>query len=241
MADGFLGRWSRRKQEALAGKPLPEEPPAPVKVPAVVPVAAAPLAARSSVAAGAAGATGAAGANEPVIEPAPPTLAQAQTLTPQSDFKPFVARGVAPEVRNAAMKKLFADPHFNVMDGLDIYIDDYSRPDPLPLAMLRQMASAQFLGMVQEEPAPQQAAGSVPAGADKDPVAACAAPAHSVPPPADVAQSQPLTTSGAPVPAGSLPEGGPLASAAPHDHAHADLRLQPDHAPPAPGAGGAAP
>lgn len=241
MADGFLGRWSRRKQEALAGKPLPEEPPAPVKVPAVVPVAAAPLAARSSVAAGAAGATGAAGANEPVIEPAPPTLAQAQTLTPQSDFKPFVARGVAPEVRNAAMKKLFADPHFNVMDGLDIYIDDYSRPDPLPLAMLRQMASAQFLGMVQEEPAPQQAAGSVPAGADKDPVAACAAPAHSVPPPADVAQSQPLTTSGAPVPAGFLPEGGPLASAAPHDHAHADLRLQPDHAPPAPGAGGAAP
>lgn len=239
MADGFLGRWSRRKQEALAGKPLPEEPPAPVKVPAVVPVAAAPLAARSSVAAGAAGATGAAGANEPVIEPAPPTLAQAQTLTPQSDFKPFVARGVAPEVRNAAMKKLFADPHFNVMDGLDIYIDDYSRPDPLPLAMLRQMASAQFLGMVQQEP--DQAPGYAPAGASKDPVAACAAPANGEPPAADVAQSQPLTTSGAPVPAGFLPEGGPLASAAPHDHAHADLRLQPDHAPPAPGAGGAAP
>ncbi|TCP19876.1 DUF3306 domain-containing protein [Simplicispira metamorpha] len=246
MADGFLGRWSRRKQEALAGKPLPEEPPAPVIVPAVAPVPAAPLTARPPVVAGAAGAhepgRSAVGVvPEPVIEPAPPTLAQAQTLTPQSDFKPFVARGVAPEVRNAAMKKLFADPHFNVMDGLDIYIDDYSRPDPLPLAMLRQMASAQFLGMVQEEPAPQQAAGSVPAGADKDPVAACAAPAHSVPPPADVAQSQPLTTSGAPVPAGFLPEGGPLASAAPHDHAHADLRLQPDHAPPAPGAGGAAP
>lgn len=246
MADGFLGRWSRRKQEALVGKPLPEEPPAPVIVPAVAPVPAAPLAARSPVVAGAAGAhepgrSAVGAAPEPVVVPAPPTLAQAQTLTPQSDFKPFVARGVAPEVRNAAMKKLFADPHFNVMDGLDIYIDDYSRPDPLPLAMLRQMASAQFLGMVQEEPAPQQAAGSVPAGASKDPVAACAAPAHSVPPPADVAQSQPLTTSGAPVPAGFLPEGGPLASAAPHDHAHADLRLQPDHAPPAPGAGGAAP
>jgi hypothetical protein len=39
---------------------------------------------------------------------------------------------VAPEVKNAAFKKLFADPHFNVMDGLDIYIDDYSKPDPLP-------------------------------------------------------------------------------------------------------------
>jgi hypothetical protein len=31
-------------------------------------------------------------------------------------------------VKNAAMKKLFADPHFNVMDRLDIYIDDYSSP-----------------------------------------------------------------------------------------------------------------
>ena len=42
------------------------------------------------------------------------------------------ARDVAPDVKNAAMKKLFADPHFNVMDGMDTYIDDYSKPDPIP-------------------------------------------------------------------------------------------------------------
>ena len=48
-----------------------------------------------------------------------------------------MARDVAPEVRNAAMKKLFADPQFNVMDRLDTYIDDYSLPDPLPASMLR--------------------------------------------------------------------------------------------------------
>ena len=30
------------------------------------------------------------------------------------------------------MKKLFSDPHFNVMDGLDTYIDDYGKPDPIP-------------------------------------------------------------------------------------------------------------
>jgi hypothetical protein len=47
------------------------------------------------------------------------------------------ARDVAPEVKNAAIKKLFADPHFNVMDGLDTYIDDYSKPDPIPPEMLR--------------------------------------------------------------------------------------------------------
>jgi hypothetical protein len=55
-----------------------------------------------------------------------------------------MARGVTTDVRNAAVKKLFADPHFNVMDRLDIYIDDYSQPDPLPAAMLRQMVSARF-------------------------------------------------------------------------------------------------
>ena len=85
-------------------------------------------------------------------DPAPlPTLDDVQALTPASDFKPFMLQGVAPDVRNAAMKKLFADPHFNVMDRLDIYIDDYSQPDPLPAAMLRQMASAKILNLFDEE------------------------------------------------------------------------------------------
>ena len=62
-----------------------------------------------------------------------------------------MGQGVAPEVKNAAMKKLFADPHFNVMDRMDIYIDDYSQPDPLPLAMLRQMNGAKFLNLFEDE------------------------------------------------------------------------------------------
>jgi hypothetical protein len=62
-----------------------------------------------------------------------------------------MGQGVAPEVKNAAMKKLFADPHFNVMDRMDIYIDDYSQADPLPLAMLKQMNGAKFLNLFEEE------------------------------------------------------------------------------------------
>ena len=96
----------------------------------------------------------------PAPEPAPPppSLDDASRLTPASDFRPFMARDVSPEVRNAAMKKLFADPQFNVMDRLDTYIDDYSQPDPLPAAMLRQMASAQFLKLFDDdnEAAPPQ-------------------------------------------------------------------------------------
>ena len=34
---------------------------------------------------------------------------------------------------------------------MDIYIDDYSQPDPLPLAMLRQMNGAKFLNLFEEE------------------------------------------------------------------------------------------
>ena len=58
---------------------------------------------------------------------------------------------MAPEVKNAAFRKLFADPHFNVMDRLDIYIDDYSNPAPLPDSMLRQMASAKFMKLFDDE------------------------------------------------------------------------------------------
>ena len=40
------------------------------------------------------------------------------------------------DVRRAALKKLFSDPRFNVMDGLDVYIDDYSKTEPIPPEML---------------------------------------------------------------------------------------------------------
>ncbi|HQC84996.1 MAG TPA: DUF3306 domain-containing protein [Rhodoferax sp.] len=146
MADepsGFLGRWARRKADAREGKPLPE-PPRPVKAvelaPRVEPEPASAVAVPQA---------------EPQHEEAPVpslTLDDARKLNKDSDFTPFMARKVEPEVRNAAMKKLFADPHFNVMDGLDTYIDDYSKPDPLPLAMLRQMASAKFLNLFEEDP-----------------------------------------------------------------------------------------
>ena len=80
-----------------------------------------------------------------------PSMADVQTLTKDSDYTQFMAGEVAPEVKNAAMKKLFTDPHFNVMDRMDVYIDDYGQPDPLPKAMLRQMASAKFLNLFEDD------------------------------------------------------------------------------------------
>jgi hypothetical protein len=37
------------------------------------------------------------------------------------------------------------------MDGLDTYIDDYGKPDPLPAGMLRQMVQSQLLGLFDDE------------------------------------------------------------------------------------------
>lgn len=143
MADGFLGRWSQRKQAVREGKAVDE----PGQV--LSTLGNAPVPSQADTVARADEANERLGDSPEKLPP--PTLQDVMNLCKESDFKPFVARDVAPEVRNAAMKKLFADPHYNVMDGLDIYIDDYSKPDPLPLSMLRQMASAKFLNLFDDD------------------------------------------------------------------------------------------
>ena len=76
-----------------------------------------------------------------------PTLEDVLKLTQDSDFSAYVKPGIDPEVQKAAMQKLFSDPRYNVMDGLDIYIDDYSKPDPIPLEMLKRMNQSKMLGL----------------------------------------------------------------------------------------------
>ena len=105
---------------------------------------------------------------EPEPLPPPLTMDDVALLTPQSDYARFVAPNVDENVKRAAMKKLFTDPHYNIMDGLDIYIDDYGRPDPIPESMLRQMTQSKFLGLFdhEEEPPPPVASthgGTAPA------------------------------------------------------------------------------
>ena len=143
----FLSRWSRRKALAREGLPVVDELPMPSTVsPPVAPAAQTAVAPAPSV-------TPPAAAAPPAAEVAPAlTLDDVALLTRDSDYTGFVARGVTPEVKNAALKKLFTDPHFNVMDGLDTYIDDYNKPDPLPAGMLRQMVQSKLLGLFDDDP-----------------------------------------------------------------------------------------
>ncbi len=81
----------------------------------------------------------------------PVALPSLDSLTPQSDFSPFMAKNVDAQLRNQAMKKLFTDPHYNVMDRLDIYIDDYSIERPLSIDVIRQMNISKTLGLFDDE------------------------------------------------------------------------------------------
>lgn len=152
-AAGFLARWARRKEQGKAHAVRPADWPT-VRQPTPGTVAAAPAvevgvevevavplpdeSAADSVAA------------RPATEPLP-TLADVARLDHESDFSRFVTPGVDEGVKQAAMKKLFSDPHFNVMDGLDTYIDDYGKPDPIPLAMLRQMTQSKVLRLFEDD------------------------------------------------------------------------------------------
>ena len=134
MADGFLGRWSRRK----AGlEPEGLDSTAPELRPKITP-SSAPQDKKTIE-----------GASTPAeAEPLPPTLEDAELIDRFApDFSAFMKPNVDPAVQQAAMKKLFSDPHFNIMDRLDIYIDDYSIPDPIPMAVLKRMVQSESLGL----------------------------------------------------------------------------------------------
>jgi len=73
----------------------------------------------------------------------PHALAAVQELTIASDYSGFFHPKVDEKLRHSALRKLFSDPHFNVMDGLDTYIDDYSKTEPIPAAMLAGLKQAQ--------------------------------------------------------------------------------------------------
>ena len=80
---------------------------------------------------------------EPDAKASAPELPPIESLTPESDYRAFFQPKVNEDVRRAALKKLFGDPHFNVMDGLDVYIDDYSKSEPIPPEMLAGMKTVQ--------------------------------------------------------------------------------------------------
>jgi hypothetical protein len=152
--DDFLSRWSRRKHAANKGLAVPEAPPPlPPGTAANVPSSAGPEAGERE---------------SEAPEPLPPV----ESLTPESDFSPFMRKDVDPGLRRQALKTLFRDPRHNVMDGLDVYIDDFSKPDPIPpewLGKLNQMARLGDYWATEARLKTEKLAAEAPAG---DPIVA---------------------------------------------------------------------
>lgn len=160
-----LRRWSQRKLAATreelprtdagvgeARVPTSDAPTSDVMAASSVPAASPPAsggAAESCAMPGATHPFGAplppplrAGAGMPALRVALPPL---ESLTIDSDFSPFMQPGVDEGVKRSALRKLLRHPQFNVMDGLDVYIDDYSIPSPLEPELVRTLMQARYI------------------------------------------------------------------------------------------------
>ena len=140
MSDNFLSRWSRRKIEVRTqekeGLPVVK-----VAEPSLAQLPAQQPAANQ--------------ANSPSALAAPPNSAAPELPLPTEldlkaveqggDIKAFLVDKVAPELKNKAFKALFSRPEFNVMDGLDIYIDDYNKFTPLSQEDIGKMSLSKQL------------------------------------------------------------------------------------------------
>lgn len=118
--EGFLARWSRRKQAAKAGRPEPEPPELPGAAaegtPAPAPLPPAPTA------------TAPAAADKPAFDPA--TLPPIESLTASSDFSVFLRKEVPEALQRAALRRAWTlDPAIRDFVGLADYAWDFNAPD----------------------------------------------------------------------------------------------------------------
>jgi len=167
--EDFLARWSRVKNAARA-----EEKPAEPKPPAAAPAQTA-------------AATGRGAAVPPSEAQVPlPSIDSLKGLA--SEYAGFLKPGVSEDLKRAALKKLFSDPHFEAFERFEAYCEDYTRGEPIPAAMLRTLAHAKRLLFDEEKKEPPK---ETPRVADEPA-------AQSLPQPA---KAQPQEAAEAPLPA----------------------------------------
>ena len=94
----------------------------------------------------------------PKDETPAPTLPAVDKLTPESDFTGFMHPKVEDALRRAALKKLFADPHFNIPDPFEPYSRDWNNLEPISEEVLKTLNQARTLLFSEEEKAQAQAA-----------------------------------------------------------------------------------
>ena len=151
--ENFASRWSRRKIEARKDKPAEPKPSSGRTVPAVPAVADAAAA--------------------PPGAPAPRELPPLESLKGlASEYTEFLKPGVDENLRRSALKKLFADPHFENFERFEAYCEDFTKGEPIPLAMLKTLEHAKDLLFGDEEKKDERAEAEKPAAEPPPKVAA---------------------------------------------------------------------
>ncbi len=117
MSEGFGSRWSRVKRDREAGIAVTEPASAAENPAALISPAAAHQQTMQA---------------EQEVNALVAKLPSVDGLDAESDYTAFMQAKVPDALKRQALKKLFAAPQFNVMDGLDVYIDDYSVSTPIP-------------------------------------------------------------------------------------------------------------
>lgn len=180
MADGFLSRWARQKTlvdkidaqvaEAKAKAKANAQTEAGARPAPVVSAAATGSVAESpneSQAAGQSATTRQAEAGQLGVggDPADqngskellpglrlPTIEDAKNLPIGADVSDYMRPGVSSEARATALRRLFADPRYNVISELNDYIADYANMPSLPKEDLHKYSHLEGLFLFEDPP-----------------------------------------------------------------------------------------
>ena len=94
-------------------------------------------------------------ASTPKKDDAPaPTVPPVESLTPESDFAPFMHPKIGDELRRAALKKLFSDPQFNVPDPFEPFSGDWRNAEALSPELLATLNQARTVLLTEPEKKP---------------------------------------------------------------------------------------
>lgn len=139
MSDNFLSRWSKRKLEVRAQEKPAETTGVKLDANTVMPGQSGVIVKTNQLG----DVDAEKGAPQPELPL--PTENDLQAVEQGGDIKAFMVDKVSKELKNKAFKALFSRPEFNVMDGLDIYIDDYNKFTPLSQADIAKMTFSKQL------------------------------------------------------------------------------------------------
>lgn len=94
----------------------------------------------------------------------PPADGVTESAAPLEDLSALFRPDVSRDARQQALRGLFMTAHYREMDGLDVYVGDYSKPELLTAEVLEKIDHARAL-LNRDAPEPEALIDQAPAKA----------------------------------------------------------------------------